>query len=389
MARLLALLCLLAPLSAWGDDAAELAPDDLAALVERGSRQTFQLELDAADATWAEIQTRAPADPAGYVYAVDTCFWRQMVAGRRDQEERIVELSKQAVELADARLDEDDDDAAAHFYKGVALMHLARVEMDRGNPIRAGSTGEKGRDQLERALELRPDWVDVKYQLGLYYYYASILPQMFSMLSFLWFVPEGDGPTGLGYLDEVAHSDALHRHDAAFVLGTLRAYHDPREPQRGIALYEPLREEFPENRLILQELAQMHYAAKRYEDVVEQTQALEAIASDEDAESARVWAVVWRARAQLQLGRTASAVETLDGLGPDGPDEPSWARSWVWLLRGGIKDVDGERGAAREYYQRVVDLEAPLRNEGAVRLAQVGLEEPFALEGLPTVGAEE
>ena len=77
----------------------------------------------------------------------------------------------------------------------------------------------------------------------------------------------------MGGGDEVAHSDALHRHDAAFVLGTIRAYHDPREPQRGIALYEPLREEFPENRLILQELAQMHYAAKRYEDVVEQTQA--------------------------------------------------------------------------------------------------------------------
>jgi predicted Zn-dependent protease len=201
-------------------------------------------------------------------------------------------------------------------------------------------------------------------------------------------VPKGDGPTGLAYLDQVAREGDVHRHDAAFILGNIRAYHEPEQPGEALELYQPLLAEFPDNVVIHLEVVEMLYDVRRYRESLDLARALQESPATPFNRDLRDMAQIWQARIQLEQGKPAAAWQTLERLGPDGPVQPRSGTAWVWLVRGQIKDVLGDRDGAREYYERVQGLEPPRRHLGTVQLAAAGLEEPY-VQSLPQITARE
>jgi tetratricopeptide (TPR) repeat protein len=347
-------------------------------LIQAGIDRTLQGNPDAALALWKRIRERDPSDPAAPVFEVYTLFSLQ-VADENDTryDAKIAATTDEAIRLARARVAADENDAEAHFYLGQALFHRARLNGIRGNLYRAGADGERARKSFERALALRPSLVDAKLPLGMYYYYAGLLPGAVKWMSWLWFIPTGESETGLRFLREVHAQGGLYRWDAAFMLMNIYTFHEPDYP-KALAVGARLREHYPQNLLIANEYLELLVEACRFEIAIEEALRVEAFPANDAREKAfQGMTRVTRARAELFRERPGQAWEILSGFGADGPDRPYWGSAWLLLTRGQILDAQGRRQPAREHYRRVLGLRPPRGSERATALAEAGLEPPF------------
>ena len=358
-------------------------------LILLGLRHNFEGDYDAANAVWQQIRALAPGHPAAPVFETNTLYWFQMFDDEdRRWDEQITALCDEGIRLSQLRLDADADDLEGHFYMGQSLMNRGRLKGIRGRYYSAGTDGERARKHLERVLELRPDLVDGRYRVGLYYFYASLLPRLVSrLLGWLWFVPSGDGPTGLRYLSEVVAEGDLYRDDARFILGNIYTYHEP-QYKRALALVGALHERYPDNTLIHFELLELRFEMRDYRGAIGEARRLEARSAHNELEQNRIrMARVWRARAELLSGEPDTAWQTLSAFDAGLLDRPLWGGAWIDLTRGQTLDALGERERALAAYDRVLGYEAPRGSRRASELARAAVDEPFRLDRPPTMHA--
>ncbi len=353
--------------------------DESAALIAAGIEHNFAGNLEEANATWKQLRDLDPQHPRAAVFEIFTLYWQESYEPQYPGlDEQIEARCDQAIEQAVAWVDRSPNSAQAHYYLGEALMSLGRLNGTRGRFFRAGSLGEESRGHLERALELDPTIVDAKYQLGLYSFYASLLPSFTKWLSFLWFVPTGDAEKGLSLLEEVERSNGTHRYEAALILMNIHTYHRSNRRDYALELAQRLHTEFPLNTVIHFELIELLFAEEEYAEVIREAMRLEQQPRERPRDRGRAnVARIWRARALLALGKVDLAWETLASFGRSGPDLPSWGHRWVALSRGQILDVQEQREQAKSRYQRVIDLGFEPVWSRSTRLALQGMESPF------------
>jgi hypothetical protein len=356
---------------------------DVAILLREGVEHNFKGDLAAADVIWKQMRDLYPAHPAGPFFEVSTLYWRQTFDAADTQYDlAILSSARQTIYLADARLEHNAEDAEALFYRGQAKMNLARLEVVRGHYLKAGGFGEEGRKDLERVLQLDSSFIDAKHQLGMYYYYAAKLPSVMKWLNFLWFIPKGDGPLGLQYLSEVVSSGDLMRYDASSILLSIRVYLDP-EPEPALKLARDLQEQFPTSTLIHFQVIEALTALKDGEGVIRESLLLEQSAGNffHDAGRRRM-VMIWRAGAELELGRPEKAWDVLESFGEIMPEDPGWALPWVSLIRGRVVDVMGLREEALSYYRVVTRLKSPQGDPAATALARTHISKPYQVGSL-------
>jgi len=347
-------------------------------LVAKGVRLTNQGDAHGARAVWAQLRELDPTHPAAPVFDIYTLFSLQ-VADENDTsyDAEIAEMAERAIDLAEARVERNGDDADARFYLGQAYFHRARLEGIRGRAYPAGRDAERARKQLETTLRLQPSLVDAKLPIGMYYYYAGLLPQFVKWFRWLWFIPRGESATGLRYLEEVYAHNGLFGPDAAFFLMNIHTFHDP-DYGRALEIGAGLRERFPANFLLANEYVDLLLEACRYEEAA----GVATLMEDTPARGARDTFLqrmirVSRARAELLQGRPERASVLLEDFGPEGPERPYWGSAWVFLTRAQAFDAQQQRARALGEYERVTALEKPRGSRRATHLAERGLETAF------------
>jgi hypothetical protein len=230
---------------------------------------------------------------------------------------------------------------------------------------------------------LDPDLIDAKFPIGLYYYYASLVPDVFNWLGFLWFVPTGNGDLGISLMEDVAGSGDLYRMTAQFHLADIRAERAGRiDLDWAESATRRMHARYPQNALVHFQLVEILESREKYEELVREARALEAHPGKSRQNRGHVaTARVWRARGEMMLHRIDEAWKTLLVFGEDGPGSPDWGPRWVKLTRAQLLDLRGEREKALTFYRSLSAMGLDSNFTRLPAIAQAGIERPFVLTG--------
>ncbi len=233
---------------------------------------------------------------------------------------------------------------------------------------------------LERALEIDPELIDAKVPLGTLRYYAAIAGKYVKIVSWLWFVPKGDRELGLAYLEQARKDADLFRFDAELTLSSAYMYIEE-EPERAQPVLLEMIARNPSNSLLHFEIVELRLQEGNYLGTIAATDALEeAIGSQFGDSQRRSMARIWRARAELHLGRAERTKTLLAQAKADWKDLTPWSRRWLLLTQANVLDLAGERASALSLYEQGVHENA--RSSRSVALAREGLDAPFRLENV-------
>jgi hypothetical protein len=177
----------------------------------------------------AALAKAHPLDPlAAYVDAL-ALVWkveqRPEVATLDKELQRRVE---RAVAVADAHLVARPGDLRALLARGGAWAVSSRYHMFRWHKSEAARDGARMREDLLEVRRLDPGNTDALFGLGLYDYYADVLPRLLKLLRVFARIPGGDRERGLAAIEESRERAMLHRTEIQVQLYEIYAWYEKR-----------------------------------------------------------------------------------------------------------------------------------------------------------------
>ena len=240
---LLVLLLSLEPLSAqWISDPA------LDAKILQGIEFIYSIEFDKADREFADVVRSQPDHPAGYFFQAMTQWWRILSDFEDEsQDERFVSMLANVEEVCERRLGKNKNDVAALFFKGGAIGFRGRLRVNRGKWLAAANDGVSALSAIRKANELEPKNSDILLGMGIYNYYAEMVPDQYPILKpVMLFLPGGDKKKGLEQLERAAQEARYAKIEAMyFLLQTYFSYE--KNYTKSLELASRLRSRYPKN----------------------------------------------------------------------------------------------------------------------------------------------
>lgn len=346
---------------------------------EAALREALELVYDGGtDGGLARLEAlaaAAPQDPLPAYFSALALCWKieqQGESGALDRE--LVRRADTAVALADARLREDPRDARALLARAGGWGAKGRLQLFRRDKRESARSAVRMRRDLLALLALEPDNLEASFGLGLYDYYADVLPKLLRLLSFLAGIPGGDRQRGLARIEH-AKQARLHDTEARAQLYEIYAFYE-NLPDRAHEEMLVLRRRHPGSPLWALKLAE-HERERMglYAESAEVARAILAAVERGDPNYAPVVGVL----ARLALGesllldlRLAEARRVLLAVKDASPEFPRLALR-ARLLLGRSLELEGDIDGARAHYR--LAAEGPDRQLG--REAQRALQNPL------------
>lgn len=187
-----------------------------------------------------------PDNPRGYFLSSAVYFWMYTEDLKNEEVgDKFRDLSYEAVEVAEAKLEVNENDIDAMFYLGGAYGSLGRYYVAQKSYLNAYWYGTKGKNYLEDVVELDSTYYDAYLGLGIYHYLADALPRSVKILSFLLGI-QGDREQGLREIMLAAEKGTYTKTEAMFVLAGLYTFREERQ-EEAIEIFNELLEKYPEN----------------------------------------------------------------------------------------------------------------------------------------------
>ena len=188
--------------------------------ISKGIDYVYRVKFDSANSVFQSLIQQNPKDPSGY-FLTSMSEWWKIFANREDFINDDVYKTKvdKCIEVCDARLDENENDEMALFYKGGAIGYRGFLYSIRENWINATSDGREGLNLLKRCLEVNPNNKDAVFGVGLYNYAYDLAINKYPFLkAMLFFFPKGDKELGLSQLRDCSENAKFSKTEALFVL---------------------------------------------------------------------------------------------------------------------------------------------------------------------------
>lgn len=247
-------------------------------LVRSGFDHFFNLEYPESIADFRKALSAAPDDPDRHNHLAQAVLFQmlfragvldsQLVTGNNPFERRPrveppasekAEFEKsiaRSIQLCDAKIARNPNDAGALYSKGVALgfrgtynFLVKRAWLDALHDV------TDGRKLHNRVTELDPSNYDARLTQGFHDYIVGSLPWAYRMLGFLAGF-HGDKDSGLRTVKLVSEKGDLNRVDAMILLGI--AYRRESRSRDVIPILQELIRRYPRNYLYLFEISQMY-----------------------------------------------------------------------------------------------------------------------------------
>jgi len=216
--------------------------------VQRGIDEIYNFEFDKADADITEVIKLCPDHPVGYFFRA-MVQWERIISKFDDesQDKKLYNLLDVVVDICEKRLDENPEDVAAMFFKGGAVGFRGRLRANRGKWLGAINDGMVALPLVRKAYELEPNNYDVLLGIGIYNYYAAVIPSKYPFVKpAMIFFPNGDRKKGLEQLRQASlHAKYAQVEATYFLMQNYFTYEKDYTSALGLA--RKLHEKYPNN----------------------------------------------------------------------------------------------------------------------------------------------
>ena len=374
---LLLLFCISSPARGqWIEDPA------IDAHVQRGIDYIYNIEFENADKEFSEVIRLAPDHPAGYFFQAMTEWWR--ILSNFDDEshdKQFYDMLAKVEDMCDKRLEKNENDVTALFFKGGAVGFRGRLRANRGAWLAAANDGLVALPAVRKAFKLEPNNYDVLLGMGIYNYYADVVPSQYPIVKPLMiFLPGGDKKKGLEQLELAAQKARYARTEAMyFLLQTYFTYE--KQFVRALELARELHTKYPRNPLFHRMVGRCYVslgywaeAVKIFNEVEERYRNHQVGYDDYDGREA----YYYRGRNYFLAGKFDESLKNLyrcDEISRKiDKNGGSGFMSMANLTIGMIYDVQQKRGSALAQYQKVLNMK---EYENTYRDSRRFMEHPY------------
>jgi tetratricopeptide (TPR) repeat protein len=354
--------------------------------VSEGYDHFYNLEYDEALVAFIAETEQRPDDPNAWNHLAHATLYRAMYRGgaleselvtgsnpfvRRqkvkttpEEDQQFYDAIDKALDLAQFRLRENQDDPRALGALGVSYALRANYNfLVRKAWVDALHDATDARKAHKRLTELDPDNIDARTIPALYDYITGSLPLGYRILGFLAGY-HGDRNRGIEALASVAQDAKSNRVDAEIMLAAI--YRRERRAQDAIPLLQDLIQRFPRNFLFRFEVVQM------YSDLGDKISALAEVARIRDLmrNAAPGFADLPPEKIDYLEGNLLfwysdldQALDHMKKVTVKAPDLDLNTGIMSWMRLGQIYDLKGRRLSAVAAYKKAVAM-APLSEVG-------------------------
>ncbi len=236
--------------------------------IRDGINHVYNLSFDSAQTDFQYVSRTLPDHPAGYFFEAMVEWWHIVIdPDDQSRDERFTSLLDRTIGLCDARLEKNEDDLTALFFKGGSLGFLGRLAAYREDWIKAANDGRAALPIVQRAHTLAPDNYDVLLGIGIYNYYAEVIPDQYPIVKPLMiFFPRGDKLLGISQLKSAAAHAAYASTESAYFLLQLEFNYEKRYDD-ALQLASGLAGRYPDNPLFQRYVGRCQAALGRWEEM--------------------------------------------------------------------------------------------------------------------------
>ncbi len=235
--------------------------------IQKGVDHIYNLEFEKADQEFDAVVALRPGHPVGYFFRAMTQWWR--ILGNfsdESKDDRFHDLLDVVINKCDERLDKNSKDITALFFKGGAVGFRGRLRANRGKWLAAAKDGIVALPIVQKAYELDPNNYDVLLGIGIYNYYAEIVPKDYPFVKpFMLFFPKGDKKKGMEQLKLSAQNSKYARTEAAYFL--LQSYFlYEKDYFQAITIAQSLHARYPRNPLFHRYVGRCYVSLGQWSD---------------------------------------------------------------------------------------------------------------------------
>jgi tetratricopeptide (TPR) repeat protein len=373
----LLLILLPAPASAqWVSDPA------IEREIQHGIDYIYNIQFAKADSVFADVVRWSPQHPIGYFFQAMTQWWRILTNfDDESQDQKFYDILDKVITLCDERLDKNSNDVTALFFKGGAVGFRGRLRANRSKWVGAANDGLVALPIVQKAYKLDPNNYDVLLGIGIYNYYADVIPDEYPFVKpFMVFFPGGDRKKGLQQLEEAAKHAKYARVEASYFLMQNYFLYE-KDFAKALAIAIELNKKYPENPIFQRYLGRCFISVGRlgeandvFLDVEKRYKKKQTGYDDYDGREAYYYI----GKYDFLTGNMGQSLQNLyksDSLSRIvDKDGASGFMSLTNLIIGMIYDTQNKRSAAVEQYKKVLDMK---EFENSRRDAEQYLRRPY------------
>jgi len=261
--------------------------------------------------------------------------------------------------------------AEAWFYLGAAYGLRVQYHANHAEYLAGARDGKRVKESLEKCLALDPGLQDANFGIGMYEYYADIVPSVLKWFRWMFALPGGNKDKGMRQMLQTRGLGLLMKDEAAYQLHFVEIWYE-KQPELALDLLAELRGRRPHNPMFLLNTAQVHEnyrgdhtsALREYQLLVEGART----GSLHEADLAAAWGHLGAAEQFEALAEADRAMDEARQVIDARALRPFGAMARAQLLLGRAADRIGLRDQAVAAY-RVAQSTAPAADPGGVRKA--------------------
>ncbi len=218
--RLVISLSLLLILTDVSAQSSILVLPEVQATAKAGLESLYDFRFAEADSLFQIITVQYSDHPIGPFLEALTLWWTILLnLNDTSRDQYFYAAMDEVIDRSDVRLNRNDNDFDAIFFKGMALGFRGRLRSNRRDWIRSAADGRRAMGYVLDVADA--DSTNDDYILGraLYRYYAALIPSRYPFLRPITaFLPPGDRQGGLDELHQTARNGYYFQTEAMYFL---------------------------------------------------------------------------------------------------------------------------------------------------------------------------